>query len=42
MPSGLPLVHLYTSSVVEPGGMSMAPVLVRDKLSLTREGKDLA
>ena len=39
MPSGLPLVHLHPASVVEPGGMSMAPALVRDRLSPTRKGK---
>ena len=39
MPSGLPLVHLHPSSVEEPGGMSKAPVWVRDRLRLTREKK---
>ena len=39
MPSGLPLVHLHPASVVEPGGMSMAPASVRDRLSPTRKGK---
>ena len=39
MPSGLPLVHLHPTSVVEPGGTSTAPASVRDRLSLTREGK---
>ena len=39
MPSCLPLVHLHLASVVEPGGMSKAPVSVRDRLSPTREGK---
>ena len=39
MPSGLPLVHLYPASVVEPGRTSMVPALVRERLSLTREGK---
>ena len=39
MPSGLPLVHLHPTSVVEPGGMSKTPALVRDRLSPTREGK---
>ena len=39
MPSGIPLVHLHPTSVVEPVGTSMAPVLVRDRLSPTREGK---
>lgn len=35
----LPLVHLYATSMVEPGGMSKAPVWVRDRLSLAKEGK---
>ena len=39
MPSGLPLVHLYPALVVEPGGTSKVPALLRDKLSLAREGK---
>ena len=39
MSSGLPLVHLHPTSVVEPGGTSKAPVSVRDRLNLTREGK---
>ena len=39
MTSGLPLVHLHPTSVVELGGMSKAPASVRDRLSLTREGK---
>ena len=39
MPSGLSLVHLHPTLVVEPGGMSKMPASVRDKLSLTREGK---
>ena len=39
MPSGLPLVHLHPASVVEPRGMSKVPASVRDRLSLTREGK---
>ena len=39
MPSGLPLVHLHPTSVVELGGMSKATASVRDRLSLTREGK---
>ena len=34
-----PLVHLHPASVVEPGGMSKTPVLVRDRLSPTREEK---
>ena len=38
VPSGLSLVHLHPTSVVELGGMSMAPESVRDRLSLTREG----
>ena len=39
MPSGLHLVHLHPTSVVEPEGTSTAPASVRDRLSLTREGK---
>ena len=39
MPSGIPLVHLHPALVVEPGGMSMVPASVRDRLSQTREGK---
>ena len=39
MPSGLPLVHLHPISVVEPGGMSMLPASVRDRLSPTRKEK---
>ena len=39
MPSGLPLVHLHPTSVVEPGGMNKVPASIRDRLSLTREGK---
>ena len=39
MPSGLLLVHLHPASVVKPGGMNKVPVSVRDRLSLTREGK---
>ena len=39
MPSGLPLVHLHFASVVESGGMNKVPASVRDRLSLTREGK---
>ena len=38
MLSGLPLLHLHPTSVVELGGMSMAPASVRDRLSPTREG----
>ena len=38
MPSGLPLVHLHPTSVVEPEGTSTAPASVRDRLSLSREG----
>ena len=38
MSSGLPLVHLHPTSVVEPGGMSKTPALLRDRLSPTREG----
>ena len=36
MPSGLPLVHLHPTSVVEPGGTRKT--LHRDRLSATREG----
>ena len=39
MLSRLPLVHLHHFSVVDLGGTSMAPVLVRDRLSLTRKEK---
>ena len=39
MPLDLPLVHLYATSVVEPGGMSKASLSVRDRLSLAKEGK---
>ena len=39
MLSGLSLVHLHPTSVVEPGGMSMELASVRDRLSPTREGK---
>ena len=39
MPPGLPLVHLHLASVVEPGRVSTVPVLVSNRLSLTREGK---
>ena len=39
IPSGLPLVHLHPTSVVEPDGTTPAPASVRDRLSLTREGK---
>ena len=39
MPSSLPLVHLHPTPVVEPGGMSMAPTSVRDRLTPAREGK---
>ena len=39
MLSGLPLVHLHPVLVVELGGMSKVPASVRDRLSLTREGK---
>ena len=34
-----PLVHLHPASVVEPGGTSKMPALVRDRLSPTREEK---
>ena len=39
MLSGLPLVHLHPTLVVELEEMSKMPALVRDRLSLTREGK---
>ena len=39
MLSGLPLVHLHPVLVVELGGMSKVTASVRDRLSLTREGK---
>ena len=39
MPSSLPLVHLHHTLVAEPGRMNKVPVLVRDRGSLTREGK---
>ena len=39
IPSRLPLVHLHPASVVELGGTSKTPASVRDRLSLTREGK---
>ena len=39
MPSGPPLVHLHSVSLVETGGTSKTPVSVRDRLSSTREGK---
>ena len=39
MPSGLPLLHLRPTSMVEPEGTSLAPASIRDRLSLTREGK---
>ena len=39
MPSSLPLVHLHRTLVAEPGGTNKVPVLVRDRGSLTREGK---
>ena len=35
MPSGLPLVHLHSTSVAEPGGMSKAPALVSNRPSPT-------
>ena len=41
-PSSLSLVHLHPISVVEQGGltrMSKLPLLVRDRLSSTREAK---
>ena len=39
MPSGLSLMHLHHTSVVEQGGTSKMPALVGDRLSPTREGK---
>ena len=39
MPSSPPLVHLHPIPVVELGGTSKVPESVRDRLSLTREGK---
>ena len=39
MPSGLPLVHPQPVLVVEPGGTSVMPALVRDRLSPTRKEK---
>lgn len=40
MPSSLPLVHLHHTLVAEPGRMNkVLSVLVRDRGSLTREGK---
>ena len=39
MPSGLVLVHLHPTSVVEPGGTSKTPESVRHRLSPIREGK---
>ena len=39
MPSSLPLVHPHRVSVVEPGGTSVTPVSVRDRLSPTRKEK---
>ena len=39
MPSGLPLVHLHPTSVVEPEGTSKTPGSVKDRLNPTREGK---
>ena len=39
MPSGLPLVRPHPISVVEPGGTSTVPALVRDRLSPTRKEK---
>ena len=39
MPSGLVLVHLHPTSVVEPGGTSKTPASVRHRLSPIREGK---
>ena len=39
MLSGLPLVHLHLASVVELGGTCKMSTSVRDRLSLTREGK---
>ena len=38
MPSGLPLVHLHPTSVVELGWMSKMLASVRDRLSPNREG----
>ena len=37
MPSGLPPVHLHPTSVVQPGGTSKTPALVKDRLSPIRE-----
>ena len=37
--SGLPLVHPHPVSVVEPGGTSVTPTSVRDRLSPTRKEK---
>ena len=39
MPSNLPLVHPHPILVVELGGMSTAPALVRDRLRPTRTEK---
>ena len=39
MPLGLPLVHLHPASLVELGRMGKAPAYIRNRLSLTREGK---
>ena len=39
MLSGLHLVHLHPTSVVEPGGTSKVPTSVRDRPSPIREGK---
>ena len=39
MSSGLPLVHLHPILVVELGGMSRLPVLVRDQVRLNRKDK---
>ena len=39
MLSGLPLVPLHPTSVVEPGGTSKMPASVRDRLRPTKEGK---
>ena len=39
MPSGLPLVHLHPTLVVEMGGTSKVPVSVTGRLSPAREGK---
>ena len=33
------MVHLHPTSLVELGGRNTVPVLVRDRLNLTREGK---